>query len=97
MLGEDRIQQVQAEWEELIQQAQTEMTNGTDPASESVQALARRWLELIQEFTGGDPGIEKSLNTMYREEGTEVASRGAVNSAVMEYMSTAMSSLNQPE
>jgi MerR family transcriptional regulator, thiopeptide resistance regulator len=73
------------------------MTNGTDPASESVQALARRWLELIQEFTGGDPGIEKSLNTMYREEGTEVASRGAVNSAVMEYMNTAMSSLNQPE
>lgn len=61
LLGEGRIRQVEAEWQDLIEQARTEMTNGTDPASESVQALARRWQSLIQEFTGGDAGIEQSL------------------------------------
>lgn len=96
-LGEERIRQVETEWQALIQQAQTAMENDRDPASESVQALARHWLELIQEFTGGDAGIEKSLNTMYREESAETASRGAVDSAVMEYMSRAISSFNQLE
>ena len=90
LLGEERIRQVEVEWQELIEQARTEMVNGTDPCSESVQALARRWRSLIAEFTGGDPGIEQSLNQMYQQEGAEVASRGAVDSAVMEYMGKAM-------
>lgn len=77
----------------------SETVNGTDPSSESVQALARRWRlaqsatpqePLIAEFTGGDPGVERSLSQMYQQEGAEVASRGAVDSAVMEYMSKAM-------
>ncbi|NDJ17930.1 MerR family transcriptional regulator [Myxacorys almedinensis] len=89
-LGEEQIRQVEAEWQELIQQVRIEMANGTDPASEAVQALARRWQELIQEFTGGDPGIAQSLNQMYQQEGAKVASRGAVDTALMEYMSRAM-------
>jgi DNA-binding transcriptional MerR regulator len=92
LLGEERIRQVEAEWQELIEQARTEMNNGTDPSSESVQALAQRWRSLIQEFTGGNPGIEQSLNQMYQQERAEVASREAVDSAVMEYMSRAMQS-----
>lgn len=96
-LGEQRILQVETEWQELIQQARTAMENDHDPASEPVQALARRWLELIQEFTGGDAEIEKSMNTMYCEEGAETASQGAFDSAVMEYVSRAISSLTQLE
>jgi MerR family transcriptional regulator, thiopeptide resistance regulator len=65
MLGEEQIHQVETEWQELIEQVRIEMANGTDPASESVQALARRWRSLIQEFTGGDPGIEQSLSRIY--------------------------------
>jgi MerR family transcriptional regulator, thiopeptide resistance regulator len=89
-IGEERIRQVEAEWRDLIEQARTEMANGTDPASESVQVLARRWRSLIEEFTGGDPGIRQSLKTMYQQEGVEVASRGAVDTAVAEYMNRAM-------
>jgi MerR family transcriptional regulator, thiopeptide resistance regulator len=44
------------------------MEAGTDPAEERVQLLARRWMELVQEFTGGDPGIERSLGNMWRQE-----------------------------
>lgn len=94
-VGEERIRQVEVEWQELIEQARGEMTNGADPASESVQALARRWRSLIQEFTGGDAGIGQSLKTMYQQEGAEAASRGAVDSSVMEYMGRAMQALNQ--
>ena len=90
LLGEVRIRQVEAEWQELIEQARTEMAKGTDPCSDSVQALARRWRSLIEEFTGGDPGIQQSLNQMYQQEGAEVASRGAVDAALMEYMGRAM-------
>ncbi|MEM7553844.1 MAG: TipAS antibiotic-recognition domain-containing protein [Cyanobacteria bacterium P01_A01_bin.84] len=67
------------------------MEKGTDPASEPVQAIARRWKELISAFTGGNPEINQSLNTMYQQEGVETASQGAVDSAVYEYMGRAMS------
>jgi hypothetical protein len=97
MLGEERIRQVEAEWQELIAQARSAMQNGIDPTSEAVQELARRSQALIQEFTGGDAGIEQSLNQMYQQEGAEVASRGAMDSAVMEYMSRARAALKQPE
>ncbi len=70
MLGEDHIRQAEAEWPELIAKVQAEMDRGTDPADERVQALARRWKELVEEFTGGDPGIAKSVGRMWQEETT---------------------------
>jgi DNA-binding transcriptional MerR regulator len=97
IVGEERIRQVEAQWQELIDQARTAMQNGIDPTSEAVQKLARRSQELIQEFTGGDAGIERSLNQMYQQEGVEVASRGAMDSALMEYMNKARAALKQPE
>jgi len=89
-VGQERIQQVQAEWQDLIEQARTAMANGIDPSDEPVQVLARRWRSLIEEFTGGDPGIARSLNTMYQQEGVEAASQGAVDAALGEYMGRAM-------
>ncbi len=70
MLGEDHIRQVESEWPELIAKVQAEMDKGTDPADERVQALARRWKELVEEFTGGDPGITKSLGNLWQGETT---------------------------
>ncbi|HWE63413.1 MAG TPA: MerR family transcriptional regulator [Chloroflexota bacterium] len=67
-VGEERIREVEAEWPRLIEEVRVEMESGTDPASERVQQLARRWMALVQEFTGGDPGIQQSLSTMYRQE-----------------------------
>ena len=67
-VGEERIREVEAEWPRLMAEVQAEMDKGTDPRSEVVQALARRWMALVEEFTGGDPGIERSLRTMYESE-----------------------------
>lgn len=54
------------EWEELIKEIETSL--GEDPASEKAQALAARWAELIEAFTGGDPGIEQSLRNLYADQ-----------------------------
>ncbi|MBW4475816.1 MAG: MerR family transcriptional regulator [Tolypothrix brevis GSE-NOS-MK-07-07A] len=90
LLGEELIHQVENEWEGLIAQARLEMEKGTDPASETVQNIAKRWQELIAEFTGGNPGIEQSLNNMYQQEGVETASRGMGDAALWEYMGRAL-------
>src|SRR5207247_753683 len=56
-VGEERIHQSHADWAELIAAVRAEKEKGTDPASSEVQALAKRWSDLVNEFTGGDPGI----------------------------------------
>jgi len=59
-----------------------------------MQELARRWQELIDQFTGGDPAIGSSLQRMYREEGAVAASRGAVpDEELMSYVGAAMAAL----
>ncbi len=67
-LGEEHIRAVEAEWPQLIAKVRDAMDAGTDPSDPQVQALARRWRELVAEFTGGDPGIEQSVRNMYRNE-----------------------------
>ena len=67
-VGEERIRESQAEWAELMEKVRAEMEAGTDPSNERVQALAARWMALVEEFTGGDPGIERSLGNMWRQE-----------------------------
>lgn len=67
-IGQDRIRESEKEWADLIRQVGEEMEKGTDPSSERVRNLAEKWMALIQEFTGGDPGIAKSLGTMWQQE-----------------------------
>jgi hypothetical protein len=50
-----------AAWTELIGAVRDEISRGSDPQSEAVQVLARRWQVLIDAFTGGDESIERGL------------------------------------
>src|SRR5712692_1172200 len=61
----DVIEQAQRDWPALIKEVEASL--GEDPASEKVQALAERWVKLVQGFTGGDPEIQKGLNKMYAD------------------------------
>lgn len=59
-LGEDAIAAVEAEWPELIAKVQAEMDAGTDPADRRVRPLAARWMQLLEQFDGGDPEIREA-------------------------------------
>lgn len=67
-LGEERVRAAEEEWPRLIEAVRTEMAAGADPQSERVQRLAKRWMELVDEFTGGDPGIAQSVGDMWHQE-----------------------------
>lgn len=94
VVGEERIREVQEEWPRLIAEVRAEMDKGTDPASEPVQQLARRWMGLVREFTGGDPGIQQSLNRMYKEE-PSLQARTGIDPALSEYIGKAMAAARQ--
>lgn len=68
-LTEQRVQEVQDAWAEIIPAVQQAMDANVDPASPEILALARRWRDLVNEFTGGDPAIKQAVMTMYRHEG----------------------------
>ncbi len=91
-VGEKRIRESQAEWAELMEQVRAEMEAGTDPSDERVQALAARWMGLIKEFTGGEPGIERSLGYMWRQEENIHGVDTAETRKMGEYVSRALAS-----
>jgi DNA-binding transcriptional MerR regulator len=96
IVGEKRIREAEKEWPELIRAVRAEMAKGTDPAGETMQELARRWQSLIDEFTGGDPGIIQALCNMYRQEPNIAADYGYTPDASMtEYIGKAIQACNQ--
>ena len=91
-VGQERIDEVQGEWARLFEAYERAMRAGLDPAGDEVQALARKSAALIEEFTGGDPGIRASLSRMYREEGAQnvMATHGVQTApGLWEYMGRA--------
>ena len=82
-IGQERISQVEAEWPALIEQVRVELDKGTDPSDPHVQQLAQRWMRLVREFSGGNPGIEKVLETSYKEDPTQ---GGRLDPRMLEYM-----------
>jgi DNA-binding transcriptional MerR regulator len=100
-VGEERIRQAEAEWAELIEQVRAEMEAGTDPSNERVQVLARRSMQLVEEFTGGDPGIARSLGNMWQQEenihGIDTAEMREMMAYVSEAMAASNKSRDEPE
>lgn len=88
-LGQDAIAAAEREWADLIARVRAERDAGTDPADPRVRALAVRWQELVEAFTGGDEGIRNSLGRMYVQEGPEQASRGMLDKGLMAYIGRA--------
>ena len=97
ILGEERIRQAEAEWAELMEQVRAEMERGTDPSNERVRLLAGRWMELVHEFTGGNPGIERSVGNMWQQEETIHGIDTRQMQDMMEYVSKASTAVPKPE
>ena len=96
IVGEDRIRQVEEhEWPTLIAEVKAEMDKGTDPSSDRVKDLARRWKGLVEEFTGGNAGIAQSVARQYREQDPNPAQRHGMplTREMFEYIGKAMGRL----
>ena len=89
-LGREGMRKAEADWVALIGEAEALQAAGAAPADPGAQALAARWIALVEQFTGGDAGIHASLNTMYESEGVERASRGAVSQELFAWMGEAV-------
>lgn len=87
-LGDDGMRAAEAEWPRLIAAMRAAMRAGTDPADPEVRALASRWRELVEQFTGGDPGIARSLGEMYRQE-PEMGRANGLDPELMAYVGRA--------
>ena len=97
VVGEERIHEVEAEWPRLMSEVRAEMDSGTDPASETVQALARRWMGLVREFTGGDSALEQSLCSMYEQEPSAAGVDTAGLREMMPYIRKAIAASKQAQ
>ena len=58
-------ERVSREWTELIRDVQAAL--GADPAGKTGQALAERWIALVEEFTGGDPDITRGVQNAWAD------------------------------
>ena len=88
-IGPQRMKEVEAEWPALMAEVRAEMEKGTDPAAPRMQELARRWRGLIEEFTGGNPGIEQSLRNLYQGE-PQMRERAGFDPALSAYVQRAL-------
>lgn len=91
-VGEATISSVQQEWPQLIAAVQAELDAGTDPADPQVQALARRWMQLLESFHGGDPGLRESLYRMQADNSEQIQQQyGGPTPELMDYVKRAVS------
>jgi DNA-binding transcriptional MerR regulator len=98
-VGEDQLRRKQEEWAELIALIRAEMDRGTDPADSKVQALARRWQDLVDFTTGGDPEMKESIRRHWEEQGDEIVARHGAqydSRPVWGYIEKALEALRGP-
>jgi hypothetical protein len=89
-VGAERIREVEAEWPRLIAEVRAAMAAGTEPSSPEAQALARRWLGLVEEFTGGNAEIGQAVQRMYEQEPAMREASG-IDPAMMDFINRASS------
>ncbi|SPF56564.1 Transcriptional regulator, MerR family [Candidatus Sulfopaludibacter sp. SbA4] len=59
-------ERVSKQWAGLMAEVETAL--GEDPAGPRVQALAERWIKLVEEFTGGDQEIAAGVRRLYADQ-----------------------------
>ncbi len=95
-LGDDAVRQGEADWKTLIAEVKIEMNRGTDPTSGTVKELAKRWQALIQAFSGGDMGIEKSVARVWKHE-PELRTQTGIDSDMFGFIGKALTALKVDE
>ena len=94
-ITQQHMDEVRDSWNEIIPKVRNAMAANVDPTSPEILAIAKRWKELVEEFTGGDPKIAAAVKTMYENEGPALQQQlGEVPTPEMfVYMSKAFAAL----
>lgn len=92
-LGAAHVRAVEREWLGLIARMRAAMLRGDDPASDEVQGLARRWRELVREFTGGNPEIARKVRAGFVNNPERMAAAG-LDPALFAYANKAIGRLD---
>jgi DNA-binding transcriptional MerR regulator len=87
-LGDAGMKAAEEAWSSVFDRLRVEMARGTDPQAPIVQAIIKDADGLIQQFTGGDPGIAQSLERMYTEQPVQKI-HPSFDPAVFAYMAKA--------
>lgn len=59
--------EVSRRWDALFQEAKSLADAGRDPGGDEAQALAARWMALVNEFTHGDASITAGLKRFWEQ------------------------------
>jgi DNA-binding transcriptional MerR regulator len=86
VVGPAAIKQGQDAWAQLHADARAAIDQGIDPADPRAQDLGRRRRELVNAFTGGDPGIAQSLKRLWTEQGDKLRAQHGLDREVFEYL-----------
>ena len=89
-LGPEGLRAAESAWTELMASVREEMQAGTDPKDPRVQELARRWMSLVESFTGGNPEIAGNLKRMWSEEESVMGQQAAEVRELGEYIQRAL-------
>lgn len=85
-IGDDGMKAAEQAWQTLFADVRAAIDAGVDPKSDEARALAARWQALIDAFTGGDPGIARSLGNLWQNEGDKLRASHGIDPEVMAWM-----------
>jgi len=89
-LGEDAIAQTQAGWAELLPKVARAVESGMDPSSAEAQAMAAWWMELLEQFHGGDAGLRDGLYRMQADNSEQIEQQhGGPSPAQLDFIKAA--------
>jgi DNA-binding transcriptional MerR regulator len=88
--NKEEKRQVENDWDELIANVRVEMEKDTPPENSVIVQLAKRWQELTNKFTGGDPEIVKAAERFHAENPNNPLQYG-VDGELYKYIKKAMS------
>ncbi len=75
----------QAQWRELVEAVRLAMAQGLPASSEEAQSLARRWMAMLEEDTGGNPRLLAKLDAMHAAE-PDLRERTGITPEIRDYV-----------
>lgn len=88
-LGEEKIKELgQKNWPVLIAKVKKAMDDHLEVDSEEVQVLVKQWMELANQFTGGDSRVATSVSKMYQQE-KGLQDKTGIDQSMMTFISRA--------